>query len=930
MDARFTVAQVTGALPNNEPAKVVKLTKPQTDQAITVHLDGTSKLDLTAIGNENVTFVHAGDRLVILFDNHSTVTIEPFYDSKGLPLSDISVELSPDRSVSGVEFASLFPITTDQSILPAAGGTSSPASGANFETVNIDQFAGNPVPLALLTPNAPAGNGGPTNSSSPAAVNLQTQGPVLGVHDVAGNEDRPIALGITDALSIADPRASLGSLTITGVPAGATLSAGTHNADGSWTLTPAQLAGLTLSSDGEVQHFALNVRGTTIDGGITDVSTATVNVSITPVADTPTLTIGGSGLTATVSGNEDTAIALPIQAALAPGEAHADAVLSLKITGVPAGAILSAGIHNADGSWTLTPAQLSGLTLTGDGEAQHFDLTVTARTVDGGDAATAASLSGTLHVNVAPVPETPTLATIVTPASINEGTTIALNLVPHFEVDADAINTIVVSGLPSGATLNHGSFDQSTGTYTLSQADLAGLTLTSPDNDAKQISFTVTAHASEGGIDAASSTQQITLAVNPVAEAPVLTATAAAASVNEDSTVVLNINVTAESDADATTSVTISGLGTATLTNAAGGTFSGDTVTFTQAQLNAGALNGLTLHAADDDTASLHLTVTASTNDAGSIATSAPQTINLTVNPVAETPALTASAAAASVNEDSTVALNINVTPVSEPGDNDTFTSVTISGLGTATLNHGAVNLDGSVTLQLSDLAGLTLHAADDDTSQIHLTVTATTFDGTRSIATSAQAINLAVNPVPDVNFITPVLTASADANGNPVGGNSASSLSASIAIDGNGAEVAFDVSSDHFTSAQVFVKNLQTGALTLVSADANGNAAVEVVGNTPVATESLGVSIDGDGRLVAFESDATNLAPNLAADAPGTFEIFVKNIVTGQVTLASANANGTPLTGGSFNATISTDGAPPLRSRTGRRCSRRTWSQAA
>ena len=61
-------------------------------------------------------------------------------------------------------------------------------------------------------------------------------------------------------------------------------------------------------------------------------------------------------MTATVSGNEDTAIALPIQTAL--GEADADAVLSVTITGVPAGAILSAGIHNANGSWTLTPAQL--------------------------------------------------------------------------------------------------------------------------------------------------------------------------------------------------------------------------------------------------------------------------------------------------------------------------------------------------------------------------------------------------------------------------------------------------------------------------------------------------------------------------------------------------------------------------------------------
>ena len=68
---------------------------------------------------------------------------------------------------------------------------------------------------------------------------------------------------------------------------------------------------------------------------------------MTPVADAPALTIGG----ATISGNEDTAIALP-SISVALGEADADAVLSVTITGVPAGATLSAGIHNADGSWT--------------------------------------------------------------------------------------------------------------------------------------------------------------------------------------------------------------------------------------------------------------------------------------------------------------------------------------------------------------------------------------------------------------------------------------------------------------------------------------------------------------------------------------------------------------------------------------------------
>src|ERR1700676_4557809 len=420
MDTRITVAQTTGSLPNSESPKVIKLTKPQTDQAITIHLDGATKLDLSAIGNDNVTFLHAGDRLGTLFDNHSTVTIDPFYDSKGLPQADILVELSADRSVSGAEFASLFPITTDQSILPAAGDGGSPASGAHFETVTINQFANSHAPLALLGPDAPTGNGGPTNPPGNVAVGTTVTGPTLGVHDVGGNEDKPIALGITDALSISDPNAVLRNLTISGVPAGVTLSAGIHNADGSWTLTPAQLVGLTLASDGEAQHFTLAVTGTATDAAITATSTATLNVSVTPVADTPTLTLGILGappppilfgedgplnkapiagvspLSANVSGVEDRPIALAIKAAL--GEVDADAVLSVTISGIPSGVALSAGTHNADGSVTLTPAQLAGLTLTGDGETTNFDLKVTATAVDGGDTATSASLSGTLHV----------------------------------------------------------------------------------------------------------------------------------------------------------------------------------------------------------------------------------------------------------------------------------------------------------------------------------------------------------------------------------------------------------------------------------------------------------------------------------------------------------------------------------------------------
>jgi VCBS repeat-containing protein len=760
MDARITVAQITGSLPNTESPKVVKLIKPQTDQAITIHLDGATKLDLTAIGNDNVTFVHAGDRLVILFDNHSTVTIDPFYDSKGLPQADILVELSADRSVSGAEFASLFPIATDQSILPAAGDGGSPPSGGHFETATVDPLGNSQTPLALLGPDAPTGNGGPTNPPGNVAVGTVVLGPTLGVHDVGGNEDKPIALGITDALSTADPHALLGNLTITGVPAGATLSAGTHNADGSWTLTPAQLAGLTLASNGEVQHFTLAVSGTTTDGAITANAVATLNVDVTPVADQPTLTVGGFGpltllspgqpgqvvnavaindagtivgtiessvvvegfelpagssrpilvnfagaalttfsgigpageilggttkgggdpfhgfvlnpdgtrtpinfndpnttdtqtvginasgeivgnaivngkgfvgftdqggtfstiniegrgttqvtgvdnagdvvgsfstdLThvhgfilapgattptifdipgATVTeitginnsgvfvgafagangalshgfvdnngtittfdlpgsiqtiptgindngqivgifsdgrqtsvfettipgvGVEDKPIALQITAALS--EVDADAVLSVTISNIPAGVTLSAGTHNADGSVTLTPAQLAGLTLTSDGETTNFDLKVTAAVVDGSDTATSASLSETFHVAVTPVADTPTL-TAPNTVSGNEGQPIALSISSALpEADRDEALTITIGGIPDGVKLDDANHDRiviTNGSAVLTPSELAGLTLTG-DGVAQHFDLSVTASAVDG------------------------------------------------------------------------------------------------------------------------------------------------------------------------------------------------------------------------------------------------------------------------------------------------------------------------------------------------------------------------------------------------------------------------------------------------
>jgi Domain of unknown function (DUF5801)/RTX calcium-binding nonapeptide repeat (4 copies) len=151
MNGPFRVAQVTTTTAGN--VRVIKIEKPQGGQALTAEAsyDGTVKVDFSSIANEKITLVHIGERLIILFDNQSTVTIVPFFDSMGVPLANLTIE-SDGKEFSGAEFASTFPITTDQSVLPAAGdGT--PASGANFSNASVDPLLG-PDPLPLLPPEA--------------------------------------------------------------------------------------------------------------------------------------------------------------------------------------------------------------------------------------------------------------------------------------------------------------------------------------------------------------------------------------------------------------------------------------------------------------------------------------------------------------------------------------------------------------------------------------------------------------------------------------------------------------------------------------------------------------------------------------------------------------------------------------------------------
>ncbi len=104
-------------------------------------------------------------------------------------------------------------------------------------------------------------------------------------------------------------------------------------------------------------------------------------------------------------------------------------------------------------------------------------------------------------------------------------------------------------------------------------------------------------------------------------------------------------------------------------------------------------------------------------------------------------------------------------------------------------------------------------------------------------------------------------------------------------AVSGDGRYVAFlTLSHAMGPSWQVLRKDRLSGALDLVSSNAAGQAALN-------GTDDDTVSISADGRYVAFETGAANFGL-----PQGSWpEVFVKDMVTGTVKMATVKGDGTP-----------------------------------
>ena len=442
-------------------------------------------------------------------------------------LEDTAITLDIAASLTDIDGSETLSITIEGIPDGAAlsAGTVNPDGSVTLTPAQLDGLTLTPpansdadfsLQVTATTTESASGATASTTTDLPITVTAVADTPSLSAEIAAGAEDSAIALDISSALTDTDGSETL-SITIDGVPDGATLSAGTVNPDGSVTLTPAQLEGLTLTPPANSDaDFSLQITSTTTEGasGATATATTTLPVSVTAVADAASLSAEAA------TGAEDSAIALDISSAVT--DTDGSETLSITIDGIPECALLSTGTVNPDGSVTLTPSQLEGLTLTPPTNSDaDFSLQITSTTTEGASGATATATT-TLPVTVTAVADTPTLT--VDAATGDEDTSIGLDIGSALtDTDGSESLTITVEGLPEGATLSAGTVNPD-GSVTLTPAQLEGLTVTPPADFNGSFDLEVQATASDSADTAtAQSTLQVT--VNPVEESVVLTGT---------------------------------------------------------------------------------------------------------------------------------------------------------------------------------------------------------------------------------------------------------------------------------------------------------------------------------------------------------------------------------------------------------------------
>ncbi|MXQ11470.1 hypothetical protein, partial [Microvirga makkahensis] len=428
-----------------------------------------------------------------------------------------------------------------------------PADLADLRMTPPKDFSGTMnLTLEALARESSNGSVATSRTSFRVQVDAVPDAPDITAGSARGNEDSTIPLNLSTKVGDKDGSEEISSVIISGVPDGFVLTCGTRISEGTWRIGPADLPHVAIvPPENASGTFDLTITATAREksNGLEESSSKTFQVHVEAVPDQP----GVSAQDA--SGREDAAITLDISAALA--DTDGSEVLSIVIRGLPKGTQLSAGQESSDGSWALTPAELSGLRMT---PPAHWSgdriVTVEAWSRETSNGAEATN-STTFRLQVEGVADAPSVT--ARNVSGHEDKAISLNLKASL-VDADGSETlsVIVSGVPDGAVLSHGT-PLADGNWSVKASDVSKLKLTPPRDFSGDIKLTVHATSAEGNGDTASTEKSLVVTVKPVADEPEIHAEDVAG--KEDDAIPLKLDAKlTDTDGSEVLSVTILGV----------------------------------------------------------------------------------------------------------------------------------------------------------------------------------------------------------------------------------------------------------------------------------------------------------------------------------------------------------------------------------
>jgi hypothetical protein len=559
----------------------------------------------------------------------------------------------------------------------------------------------------------------------------------------------------------------------------------TNNGNGTITVLAANLPGVTLRASAFADaniDFVIPVTALVSEtGGLTQVVAGAYAVDLVGVADVPTAFAGsivaqtGRPVAINPTGAEfggaiqdrDVALGRPSSENIYYIVQGTGGVVGRDIAFFkPDGQL--AGLNNNDGTWYLTPADLIGLQIGsrfGFIGAASLTLTAVAVENDGSLAtsATPASFTATFvpdpaGAGGAVIPLTPLIS--VTPmTSLEDGAvrfTVTATTAPGDPSPTPPTVTLLISDLPVGSRVLGAIFNPNTQRYIAAADDLAAgrVSIIPPPNYSGSLPLTVEAVAMNTQLNSATTgPQTVTVTVTPVADGPSISASPQAGV--EDVGTLLNLAVSLPDNVDRTPGLAGDDtpealLGLIRVTVSSGATLSAGTlVTPGVYDLTLAQLAGLRLLPALNSHGTVVVTASATSiePDSGATRTST-ASFDLVVRADADRPIAAASNVAGA--EDGVIAL-VGLSAALVDVDGSERLSVKLAGMPEGSiLSAGANNGDGSWTIPVASLTGLTLRPPKDYSGVMTLELQAFSLDADGSTNSRVVPFTVTVSPQAD------------------------------------------------------------------------------------------------------------------------------------------------------------------------------------